>query len=38
MKFDIFNHIFPGKYFDKMLELLFNGANMHKGSAMFQLS
>jgi len=30
MKIDIFNHIFPRKYFDKMLELTPNGADMHK--------
>jgi predicted TIM-barrel fold metal-dependent hydrolase len=30
MKLDIFNHIFPKKYFDKMVEVLPNGADMHK--------
>jgi hypothetical protein len=30
MKIDLFNHIFPKKYFDKMLELFPNGADMHK--------
>jgi len=30
MKIDIFNHIFPKKCFDKMLELLPKGADMHK--------
>jgi predicted TIM-barrel fold metal-dependent hydrolase len=30
MKLDIFNHIFPQKYFDKMVEVLPNGADMHK--------
>jgi predicted TIM-barrel fold metal-dependent hydrolase len=30
MKIDVFNHIFPKKYFDKMLQLMPNGADMHK--------
>jgi predicted TIM-barrel fold metal-dependent hydrolase len=30
MKIDVFNHIFPKKYFDKMLQLAPNGADMHK--------
>ena len=30
MKIDIFNHIFPKKYFDKMVEVAPNGADMHK--------
>lgn len=30
MKIDVFNHIFPTKYFEKMLEVLPNGADMHK--------
>ena len=30
MKIDVFNHIFPRKYFDKMLELTPNGKDMHK--------
>ena len=30
MKIDVFNHIFPKKYFDKMLQVLPNGADMHK--------
>ena len=30
MKIDIFNHLFPKKCFDKMLELLPKGADMHK--------
>jgi len=30
MKIDVFNHIFPKKYFDKMLELTPNGKDMHK--------
>jgi uncharacterized protein len=30
MKLDIFNHIFPKVYFDKMLEVLPNGKDMHR--------
>ena len=30
MKLDIFNHIFPKKYFDKMVEVLPSGKDMHK--------
>jgi uncharacterized protein len=30
MKIDIFNHIFPKKYFDRMVEVLPNGKDMHK--------
>jgi aminocarboxymuconate-semialdehyde decarboxylase len=30
MKIDIFNHIFPKKYFDKMVEVLPGGKDMHK--------
>lgn len=30
MKIDIFNHIFPKRYFEKMLEVLPNGTDMHK--------
>ena len=30
MKLDIFNHIFPRKFFDKMVEVAPNGADMHK--------
>jgi uncharacterized protein len=30
MKIDIFNHIFPKKYFDKMVEVLPSGKDMHK--------
>jgi aminocarboxymuconate-semialdehyde decarboxylase len=30
MKIDIFNHIFPKAYFDKMFEVLPNGKDMHK--------
>ena len=30
MKIDIFNHIFPKKFFDKMVEVAPNGADMHK--------
>jgi predicted TIM-barrel fold metal-dependent hydrolase len=30
MKIDIFNHIFPKKYFDKMVEVAPNGKDMHK--------
>jgi len=30
MKIDVFNHIFPKKYFDKMVEVLPGGADMHK--------
>lgn len=30
MKLDIFNHIFPRDYFNKMVEVLPNGADMHK--------
>jgi predicted TIM-barrel fold metal-dependent hydrolase len=30
MKIDIFNHIFPKKYFDKMVEMLPSGKDMHK--------
>lgn len=30
MKIDIFNHIFPKKFFDRMVEVAPNGADMHK--------
>ena len=30
MKIDIFNHIFPKAYFDKMIEVLPSGKDMHK--------
>ena len=30
MKIDIFNHIFPKKYFDKMVEVAPHGKDMHK--------
>ena len=30
MKIDIFNHIFPKAYFDRMIEVAPNGADMHK--------
>ncbi|MGH6893996.1 MAG: amidohydrolase family protein, partial [Dongiaceae bacterium] len=30
MKLDIYNHIFPKAYFDKMVELAPNGTDMHK--------
>jgi predicted TIM-barrel fold metal-dependent hydrolase len=30
MKIDIFNHIFPKKYFDRMIEVAPNGKDMHK--------
>ncbi|MBN1107081.1 MAG: amidohydrolase [Deltaproteobacteria bacterium] len=30
MKIDIFNHIFPRKYFDRMVEVAPNGKDMHK--------
>lgn len=30
MKIDIFNHIYPKAYFDKMIEVLPNGKEMHK--------
>ena len=30
MKIDVFNHIFPKKCFDRMIELLPNGADLHK--------
>jgi len=30
MKIDVFNHIFPKKYFDKMVEVLPGGKDMHK--------
>ena len=30
MKIDIFNHIFPKSYFDKMVEIIPNGKNIHK--------
>src|SRR4030042_2437255 len=30
MKIDVFNHIFPKKYFDKMVKLMPNGADMYK--------
>ena len=30
MKIDVFNHIYPKAYFDKMIEVLPNGKEMHK--------
>jgi len=30
MKMDVFNHVFPKKCFDRMIELLPNGADLHK--------
>ncbi|MGA2466912.1 MAG: amidohydrolase, partial [Thermodesulfobacteriota bacterium] len=30
MKIDIFNHIFPKSYFDKMVKVAPNGKDMHK--------
>ena len=30
MKLDIFNHIFPKRYYERMLEVAPNGRDMHK--------
>ena len=30
MKLDIFNHIFPKRYYERMLEVAPNGKDMHK--------
>jgi len=38
MKIDVFNHIFPKKYFDKMIAVLPTERTCTNGSAMFQAS